>query len=447
MTRPSWLELSETTGIGDPRRFRHTGLSVSRVSTHVWARDDERAVITAISTVLTWLSFTVLAGAPQLEAQDPPPAHRDWEFAGLPAFNFDSDEGFGYGVALEIYAYGQGAQHEPYFLTFQPQILLSTKGRRDFTIFFDSPYVLPDGWRLTAFIGSERHTATPYYGRGNDSQYDEGSDRIDGPNPHFYRFGRTRNQITFDLQRTLVGSSLRMLVGGGSGRVTLDLIPHDEGTTLLATELATSGEPLPGGWTNFLRGGLVWDTRDREVGPRQGVWSEFLLTRASETLAGDYSFTQWTLTDRRYHSLGERIVLANRLLLQGTSGEAPFYELQQVRDSYRTNEGLGGAKTLRGIPKNRHTGRGMFLWNAELRWRATEFQTFDRDFHLVVSGFVDSGRVWAGGVKLDEVFSDLHHGFGGGIRVGMGDNFVVALDVGHSDEATAPIYIGLGYLF
>jgi hypothetical protein len=33
------------------------------------------------------------------------------------------------------------------------------------------------------------------------------------------------------------------------------------------------------------------------------------------------------------------------------------------------------------------------------------------------------------------------------VRLGLGENFVVAVDVGHSDEAAAPIYIGLGYLY
>jgi hypothetical protein len=48
---------------------------------------------------------------------------------------------------------------------------------------------------------------------------------------------------------------------------------------------------------------------------------------------------------------------------------------------------------------------------------------------------------------LETTFTDLHHGYGGGVRVGMGESFVVALDVGHSAEATAPLYIGLGYLY
>jgi len=70
-----------------------------------------------------------------------------------------------------------------------------------------------------------------------------------------------------------------------------------------------------------------------------------------------------------------------------------------------------------------------------------------RSFHLVLSGFVDTGRVWENGLVAGELLSDLHTAFGGGVRVGMGENFVVAIDVGQSSEATAPMYIGLGYLY
>ena len=89
----------------------------------------------------------------------------------------------------------------------------------------------------------------------------------------------------------------------------------------------------------------------------------------------------------------------------------------------------------------------MFLWNAELRWRAYDFVALGRPFHLVLSGFVDSGRVWEDGLEWGSLVSDLHTGVGGGVRVGVGENFVVAVDMGHSSEAASPFYIGLGYLF
>jgi hypothetical protein len=57
---------------------------------------------------------------------------------------------------------------------------------------------------------------------------------------------------------------------------------------------------------------------------------------------------------------------------------------------------------------------------------------------------VDTGRVWG---RDAFSLSGLHAGYGGGVRLGMGESFIVAVDGGHSSATTLPIYIGLGYLY
>ncbi|GMV04533.1 MAG: hypothetical protein AMXMBFR53_08130 [Gemmatimonadota bacterium] len=364
------------------------------------------------------------------------------EVGGVPALNFDSDEGFGYGVVLELYHYGQ-VERAPYLWTLQPTVFLTTEGRRDLTVFFDSPHLLPGGWRLDAYVGSEKHVATPYYGLGNDAPYDQALET--DADPYYYRFGRTRNRVAVNVQRGLGGLPLRVLVGAGVDHVSLTPVPEGEGTTLLAGELA--GAPAPEGWSNHVRAGLVWDTRDRETGTRRGTWTEVLAQRVDEALGSDFGYTRVTLADRRYVPLTGRLVFANRFLLQHVSEGAPMHDLNRVQTSFKQQEGLGGAKSVRGVMKNRYVGRGMFLWNAELRWRAADFRFLGRPFHAVLSAFLDQGRVWEDGVLVDELFADLHRGYGGGLRLGMGENFVVALDAGTSRETGMPLYIGLGYLF
>ncbi len=89
----------------------------------------------------------------------------------------------------------------------------------------------------------------------------------------------------------------------------------------------------------------------------------------------------------------------------------------------------------------------MLVWNAELRWRVARFRLVGRSFHTVLSAFLDQGRVWADGVAFEGVFDDLHRGYGGGVRVGMGENFVGGVDVGTSGDAGLGLYLGLGYLY
>lgn len=421
---------------------------------------------TLAAPFLTWtclLGLVVLAPVP-MAGQDPEAVGHDadasgWnrestgqesfsdtglEIGALPAVNFDSDEGFGYGVIAELYQYGEGGL-DPYVWTLQPTVFLTTKGRRDVTVFFDAPHVLPGGWRLTAFAGRQKQIATPYYGLGNATTYDESVDADDGPNPFYHRFGLTRTSLTADLQRSL-GDDVpaRFLFGTGMQRATVKPVPEDDGTTLYAIEHGTGEETA---WLNYVRAGLVWDTRDRETGPTSGVWSEVLVRRTEEALAADLSFTRVSFIDRRYVSLTDGLVFAHRYLVQHVTSGAPDFDLFRLQSSFKGGEGLGGSSTVRGILRNRYVGRAMLVWNSELRWRVWELSAFDRDFHVVVSAFLDQGRVWADGFDLGGVFEDLHRGYGGGVRVGMGENFVGAMDVGTSSEAGLGLYLGLGYLY
>ncbi len=384
-----------------------------------------------------------------LNAQESP-APTGWEPAGLPALNYDSDEGFGYGVLLELYNYGDGG-YSPYRFTLQPTVFLTTGGRREFTLFFDAPHLLPEGWRIDASVGNRRQFAIPYYGLGNTSVYDALLEDTEGP--YYYRYGGTQRQAAVNVQRSLGNTALRVLVGVGATHTDVDPLPKDATATLLDQVIANAGMPgsipetIPGGWSNHLRGGLVWDTRDRETGPHRGTWSEVLVQAVPEFLGSESGYVRWTLVDRRYVPLGDRLTFANRVIVQDVEGEAPFYDLSIIQTSFKQREGLGGGRTLRGIPRNRYVGKGLFLWNAELRWRAADFTVVGRSSHMVLSTFVDTGRVWADGLVLGEFLSELHTAYGVGIRVGMGENFIAGIDVGHSSASSAAIYINTGYMF
>ena len=364
-----------------------------------------------------------------------------WELSGVPALNYDADEGFGYGAIVELYRYAPGAQ--PYRFTLQPTLFLTTEGRRDLTVFFDAPSFLPGGWRVSAFAGREQQLAQPYYGIGNATVFDEAAES--GPNPYYYRFGRTRLRGTADFQHRIGGSAARILVGGGLVRTTVNLTPFDSGTTLLAADLG-GRTPSPDR-VNYLRAGLVWDTRDREIGPNSGTWAELIVQRVSKAFGATEDFTRWTATVRQYLPLSSKVVFAQRILAQGIEGNAPFHELSTMQSSFKQQDGLGGSGSARGLPKDRYVGKGTMLSNSELRWRATDFSLHGRPSYLALSTFVDAGRVWADRFDPSTSLRDLHAGYGGGVRLGYGQSFVVAVDIGHSNQSTAPVYIGLGWMF
>jgi hypothetical protein len=404
-----------------------------------------RSVITIGTGAILVAALTTRAHAQQRDDRAASAAGsrfpRGWELSGVPALNFDADEGFGMGAALELYNYGAGVQ--PYRFTIQPTLLFTTEGRRDITVFFDAPALLPGGWRMSAFAGSERQLAQPYYGVGNDTPFDPSSESA--PNPYFYRFGRARLRATADFQHRLGASSARILLGGGVARSTFDLTPHDSGTTLLATQLA--GQTPAPERANYLRAGLLWDTRDREIGPLRGTWAEVLVQRVGKALGSTEDFTRWTTTVREYLPIASRLTFAQRVTAQGIEGDAPFDELPIIQSSFKQQEGLGGSSSIRGIPKDRYIGKALLLSNSELRWHAADFRLHGRQSFIALSAFADAGRVWPDRFDLSTALEDLHVGYGGGVRVGVGPSFIVATDVGHSNESTAAVYIGLGWMY
>ncbi len=363
-----------------------------------------------------------------------------WEFVGLPALNFSTDEGFGYGVLAEIYNYGNGLR--PYKYTIQPTIFLTTKGRRDVVVFLDAPHVLPGGWRFDASVAREQQLATPYYGIGNTTVYDSTLERA--PNPYYYRYEKVQLRLFANAQRRIGSAPARMLFGFGISDVTTDATPFDSGSTLLATQLGATQAPK--GNVGSLRAGLIWDTRDREIGPHSGTWAELLAQRVDRAFGATDEFTRVTATVRHYLPIRENLVGAVRLFAQQSNGDVPLYDLSTLQSSYKNQEGLGGSNSVRGIARNRYTGKGVMLANSELRWRFKEFSLRGKPAFLLASGFVDVGRVWTNSIKVGELIEGLHAGYGGGMRIGLGPSFLIAIDYGRSSESSQ-LYIGLGYLF
>lgn len=130
-----------------------------------------------------------------------------------------------------------------------------------------------------------------------------------------------------------------------------------------------------------------------------------------------------------------------------------------------TNEGLGGAKSIRGIIRNRVVGDGIAYGNFEMRWKFARFHFINQNFYLSLNAFVDGGQVVR---KVDvevpnfievpyypsDYFSNdkekLHTSWGLGLRVVMNQNFVIAVDHGRAmtkDDGLSGTYIGLNFLF
>ncbi len=205
----------------------------------------------------------------------------------------------------------------------------------------------------------------------------------------------------------------------------------------------------------------------------KGIWTEAVVEGAPEFLGAESSFAKFALIHRQYFTIvPDDLSLVYRLAYQTTlAGDVPFYYQTQVMTSYLTgslSEGLGGAKSIRGIYRNRVVGDGFFYGNLEMRWKFARFRFIGSKFYLGLNGFTDFGQVTN---KIDvnplalgsssfyvdyenHYFKDdaekMHFSYGAGLRVVMNENFVIAVDYGRAtndQDGKSGMYIGLNYLF
>jgi len=123
------------------------------------------------------------------------------------------------------------------------------------------------------------------------------------------------------------------------------------------------------------------------------------------------------------------------------------------------SEGLGGAKSLRGILRNRIVGDGFLYGNIEARWKFVRFNFIKNNWYLGLNGFMDFGQVTKkislGSSSLPSAYfkfnaEKLHTSAGAGLRIVMNENFIISVDYGramNSQDGKSGMYIGLNYLF
>ncbi|MFW5767655.1 MAG: hypothetical protein ACOCXO_04720, partial [Bacteroidota bacterium] len=128
-----------------------------------------------------------------------------------------------------------------------------------------------------------------------------------------------------------------------------------------------------------------------------------------------------------------------------------------------TIDGLGGAKSVRGLLRNRLVSESVAFANLELRYKFWRFNFIGQNWYMALSPFMDIGRsiqlvdVDKSGIPAhidrDNYFSDdedFHFTWGGGLHIAMNENFVIAADIGvpfREADGSTGIYIGMNWLF
>jgi outer membrane protein assembly factor BamA len=375
------------------------------------------------------------------------------ELTALPIVDGSSDIGFGGGYILSYAEVPKG--YEPYewrlessgFVTFKS----ATEGGVRVPFLYDYvwlhlPYVIKDKLEFRFLLSYTRETNLKFAGLGNASRLTPGLTSSDS----YYEHSRDHPAARF-IALYHVNDALDLTWGAAYSYNWITVPSHTQLAETMragsAFERGVLGGAEDHGSAQFSLGG-AYDTRDSYVNTRRGG---YFLARADLAPGGarvmPYEFARITSAASVFFPLmPERLTFAAHLAADFLVGDAPFYELPRYDDVY-----FGGVYGVRGVPGQRYWGKIKILSNLELRSELVSFHFWSKRNVLGVTGFFDSGRVWAGyrsHPELDGSSLGLKLGTGAGLRLAAGGSFVLRLDVAYSPDAHPyGIYLSSGQMF
>jgi len=416
---------------------------------------------------------------------------KGWNVGGLPVISYDSDLGLQLGALVNLYNYGDGSRYPKYNHSIYVEGSWFLKGSGIFRFYYDSDRLIK-GIRTSFDLSYLPDRVFKFYGyNGYEAVYNpewEDDSHADYVTRVFYRTDRKFFRAKLDFQGKITSEKFRWIAGFDFYSIAIDTVnisrlnkgkdpegalPDSAGLWQKYNDwkLIPANEKDGGLFTVF-KIGLVYDSRNNEALPTKGIWTEAILAMAPKFTSNmEQGFMKFAITHRQYFTLiKDRLSFAYRLGLQvNVAGHTPYYAnglmyYATMKGAY--NEGLGGAKTIRGIERNRVIGDGIVYGNFELRWQFWFFNFINQNFYMALSGFFDTGRVIQYIDIKDEVndnvpedekslYFDLgaenfHSGYGGGLHIGMNQNFIIAIDYGRAlskKDGTSGLYVGLNFLF
>lgn len=414
-----------------------------------------------------------------------------WTFGLLPVLGYNTDIGFKYGGLVSIYDYGKETTYPEYRKMFRLEISRSTGGSGINQLFFDSDRIFGNSKiRLTADLSYLTDKVGDFYGlNGKEANYNQAFTDDEDPSyisRVYYGIDRQLIRITCDFKGPVSKESVYWMAGVGYYHYIINTVDIDRlnkgkdedkklpDTALLYDKYSSWGlipvKDSDGGHHQVVKAGIIYDSRNIEANPSKGIWSELLLITAPSFIGNnENAFTLLAITHRQYFQIvQDRLTFVFRLGYQGKiSGSLPFYSMPIMYSSHPSSvieEGLGGAKSLRGILRNRIIGNGIVYGNFEFRWKFLKAVLWNQNIYLALNPFLDGGlvvqkvdvdpsKVPPGENKPDYFTGEdetLHFSAGCGLHLALNENFIVAADFGYAlskHDGKLGVYIGINWLF
>jgi hypothetical protein len=339
------------------------------------------------------------------------------------------DDGFLLGLGFK-YTKNDGFRKKPF--TSQQQLMLTHSfGTDAFRIRYRGEWIQAIGkadFLLQAFIQAPDNTLN-FFGLGNETPLNK--------QPRNYRrFYRTRyDTYQFD-------PALRWTVGNNStisAGPSLQLYRMDQsdniGRLISNPSLIGSYDSLTVSKPKTHLGFTInFNSNQRNAGilPTKGYYINVTLQGYNGLNDYSKSFLQIRPEFTFYQKLNSNgtIVLSDRVGGGVSFGKPAFYQSMF----------LGGQGNLLGYLQNRFAGKHMLFNNLQGRVKLFNIASYILPGQLGLSGFYDTGRVWAEG----EDSNKWHQGVGGGVYFAPAGLTILQVMAGHSDEGWYP-YISLNF--
>ncbi len=386
-------------------------------------------------------------------------------FGGVPALNFDSDNGIGFGLIGTLYWYD--GETRPYRLAVTLQLFLTSKLVQDHNVQVDWLRAFGLPLRLNMRIGYLQSLSQNYCGLGGDVTCDLDAARARGRalglrgavldtfarnyyqrrfitpygvlNLRYSLFDRGAGPEPLRVQALVGYRGLYFIPGhwfDDDKDGSPDLYPYPN--SLYARD-HPAGEP---GFSSVVQAGIIVDTRDNEPAPTRGVFVEASGRASSKLIGSSWDWLGANITARGYASLNnsKSLVLASRFAADAVLGDPPIQELVRMGgtvDYYA----FGGVDMGRGIRTQRYIGKLRLMNQTELRWRFFETEVFAQRFGFTAVALADSGVVGRELARPGPL--PINFGVGAGLRLSWNDNFVIRFDVAASPQEnfTPGVYV------
>jgi Omp85 superfamily domain len=407
-----------------------------------------------ISLFLIELSFATVSAVEEEKVHAPPESF--YAFGGVPALNYSSDAGFGFGVITSVYKKTPVLQ--PYKFAIDLQLFMTSKGLHSHYIRTDILNMARLPLRLRGKIGLLATINENFCGFGVNADCDamiaQNALGVSASEEMLHRYFLYRY---FEVYGTIDG---RYRLRDAPHKIEFiaawrgsyywpgkwgDYTPYPD--TLYANNISADNQK---GFASVLEAGVMFDGRDNEPSPTKGYWIETTLRQSSPYWGSHWSYLGLNLSLRGYlpFDAQRRWVLAGQTIFDGMAGEAPLQEIVRVGGTL-LQTAYGGEYMGRGISSQRFPGQAKIIKQLEIRYRFWGFDAWKQHFDTSVVTFLDLAVISWKMSELENYPFKALLGFGGGFRWAWNEAFIVRLDLGFSPiESYSPrFYVKIGNVF